>query len=689
MMFQNQESVVHLTRAQVEDLLFGPISGRRLTQDSPILPDVWLAYAPIVVEGNPLQPPKEEKRETEQLLLTPHFGSTPGEVAVRLRELMGTEASPAKIAYNQTYVAAKLTFKQLVQHVLPMTAWWYDRVLLGLAQLGKSSVEVNLGSVLADMEDSLVADLTKYSEREGKAPQAIATPPDLLWMIRLVGSIWWALESKEQGATVATPEEIIKAVISLCDGIKVTIPPKLSNEEIATPGPARDPNRPRLVYLINLNRPSRLAVTRSTIAVKADAARRLFAIDCSQIAWAIIDSGIDARHPAFLRTRDFKPVKSVGVDPRPEDPRSMGGYDPALKDSVLKNWAEHTRVKKTYDFTQIRDLLDPSNLTEDKEPVKSVLGRVRDNAARDAISEDLKDLRNRLTRGRSVDWKLLERFLEIPHDDNYKPPFADHGTHVAGILGGDWPQRLENGAPFQGVCPDIELYDLRVVNPQTGTDDDEFAVLAALQFVAYLNDQHDYYAIHGVNLSLSIRHQIANFACGRTPVCDECDRLVSTGVVVVAAAGNDGYLRFSTTDKGEQAGYHTVSITDPGNAESVITVGSTHRFLPHTYGVSYFSSRGPTGDGRIKPDLVAPGEKIRSTLMGVADTYALKEMDGTSMAAPHVSGAAALLMARHSEFIGEPLRIKKVLCSSATDLGRERYFQGNGMLDILRALQSV
>jgi subtilisin family serine protease len=158
---------------------------------------------------------------------------------------------------------------------------------------------------------------------------------------------------------------------------------------------------------------------------------------------------------------------------------------------------------------------------------------------------------------------------------------------------------------------------------------------------------------------------------------------------VVAAAGNDGYLRFSTADRGEHAGYHTVSITDPGNAETVITVGSTHRFLPHTYGVSYFSSRGPTGDGRIKPDLVAPGEKIRSTLMGVADTYSLKEMDGTSMAAPHVSGAAALLMARHSEFVGEPLRIKKVLCSSATDLGRERYFQGNGMLDILRALQSV
>ena len=64
-------------------------------------------------------------------------------------------------------------------------------------------------------------------------------------------------------------------------------------------------------------------------------------------------------------------------------------------------------------------------------------------------------------------------------------------------------------------------------------------------------------------------------------------------------------------------------------------------------------------------------------------------MDGTSMAAPHVSGAAALLMARHRELSGQPARIKQVLCSSATDLGRERHYQGHGMLDILRALQSV
>jgi subtilisin family serine protease len=83
--------------------------------------------------------------------------------------------------------------------------------------------------------------------------------------------------------------------------------------------------------------------------------------------------------------------------------------------------------------------------------------------------------------------------------------------------------------------------------------------------------------------------------------------------------------------------------------------------------------------------LVAPGEKIKSAIPdGKAGTK-----DGTSMAAPHVSGAAALLMARHSELIGKPDRVKEILCKTASDLGRERYFQGWGMVDVLRAIQSV
>jgi hypothetical protein len=232
------------------------------------------------------------------------------------------------------------------------------------------------------------------------------------------------------------------------------------------------------------------------------------------------------------------------------------------------------------------------------------------------------------------------------------------------------------------MCPEIRLYDFRVLSRTV--EDTEFAVIAALQFIRYLNGRNSFPVVHGANLSLSIPHEVQNYGCGQTPVCVECERLVESGVVVVAAAGNRGYQRYQTRD-GLFESYAASSVTDPGNGDAVITVGSTHRHSPHTYGVSFFSSRGPTGDGRLKPDLVAPGERIRGPLPG-GDWG---DLDGTSMAAPHVSGAAALLMARYPELVGQPRRIKEILCRTATDLGRERSFQGHGMLDVLRAMQSL
>jgi hypothetical protein len=409
----------------------------------------------------------------------------------------------------------------------------------------------------------------------------------------------------------------------------------------------------KLVFQISMNRTASSAIARSVLAVKGDAARTLFAVDCKDIAWAVIDSGIDRTHPAFINTA-----------------------------------GDHHRVHTTFDFTQLRHIVSLSNTKPALR--KANLERLRQ--ARRALPEGadaiLKELAEDARAGRGTNWKLVEAMVVLDGDE---PPLSDHGTHVAGIIGANKTgaenaAKRANQAPLEGcqngMCPDITLYDFRVLAPDL--PDTEFAVVAALQYIRYLNDRHRFMTIHGVNLSLSIRHDVRNYACGLTPVCLECEQLVENGIVVVAAAGNLGYHSFETRN-GSYEGYAALSVTDPGNAEGVITVGSTHRYSPHTYGVSFFSRRGPTGDGRPKPDLVAPGERICGPLPGPE----WGDLDGTSMAAPHVSGAAAMLMARYSELIGEPRRIKRILCESATDLGRERSFQGHGMLDVLRAFQSI
>jgi hypothetical protein len=657
-----------ISRKLIEDLMFGTGRVRRFTQDSPVLPDVWLEYAMAHVgqgdADDERQTKKTNARDTHppvRLLLTPHAETSAGTIARRLRERLKAErrkpewrrfgatdtARPPRVVYNQSTAAAELYFEDLVRVVLPMTEWWHKAA----------------SPLLLKRKDTDWLPLVKNPERATVSfPAAARVRPEMLWMIRVVGVL--ALEHggdplparlDRKGLANATDAEwtqVIAAALTLAT----------SN---FTPA-----DRDARVYSVSLNREAGPTVFRSTLSVKADAARRLFAIDCSHLVWAVVDSGIDARHPAF-RLRD------AGASPERPAVRKTPF---ATSNRTAQN---NTRVKATYDFTGLHLLLDPGSTDELPDRIRKRLQGGRGAPLRKTLAA----LHASVDDGRPLDWGLLAPLIEIPHDGGYTAPVNDHGTHVAGILAGDW-RTWDNAqagmeGDLTGICPDMRLYDLRVLD-DSGRGD-EFAVMAALQLVRHLNAANEYMSIHGINLSLSIPHDVSNYACGRTPVCDECERVVGSGVVVVAAAGNQGYRRLVAPDGVTMELYSSSSITDPGNADQVITVGATHRYRPHMYGVSYFSSRGPTGDGRLKPDLVAPGEKITAPLPN--DSYGVK--DGTSMAAPHVSGAAALLMARHHELVGRPARVKQVLCSTATDLGRERYFQGAGMLDILRALQSI
>jgi subtilisin family serine protease len=294
-----------------------------------------------------------------------------------------------------------------------------------------------------------------------------------------------------------------------------------------------------------------------------------------------------------------------------------------------------------------------------------------------------------------ADWEAFEAAAREgavdPQGQRFTVSANDHGTHVAGVLAGGpfgpkhledhWAMQLRGDEPggLRGICPTLRLIDVQVFDRNGRSR--EFEVVVGLAFIAWLNRRPNN-RIDGVNVSLSIPFAIDNFACGGTPVCMACDKLVADGLVVVASAGNSGYDDSrGTTTLG--SGFQMMSISDPGNADDVITVGATHRTDPHRYGPISRSARGPTADGRNKPDLLAPGDRVWGPVPG----QGWGQKSGTSQAAPHVSGVAAMLLARYPELRGRPRRIKAILCETATDLGRLVHFQGHGLVDALRALQ--
>jgi serine protease AprX len=370
----------------------------------------------------------------------------------------------------------------------------------------------------------------------------------------------------------------------------------------------------------------------SVSTVKADAARNSFGTSGKDILWAVVDTGIDKTHPHFEKHDNLGLTDPLSH----RDFTGGGASDAALAASAC--------VDKKGHGTHVAGIIAGEFMAEkDKQQIVATVQRRDENGT--VVSDTVKD---------------------IPR--------------------------------MSGMAPQCKLLSLKVL------DDDGKGLasnlIAALEYIQELNGGGRRVRVHGVNMSVGYDFEPKWFACGQSPLCVEVDRLVRSGVVVVVAAGNTGYGYNQSLSRGPVAAGQDVTINDPGNAEQAITVGSTHREMPHVYGVSYFSSKGPTGDGRLKPDMVAPGEKIISCQSSngapaAADdaqaikTAFYKEDSGTSMAAPHVSGVIAAFLSVRREFVGNPDAVKKIFMSTATDLKRAVYFQGKGLVDLMRAIQSV
>jgi subtilisin family serine protease len=292
-----------------------------------------------------------------------------------------------------------------------------------------------------------------------------------------------------------------------------------------------------------------------------------------------------------------------------------------------------------------------------------------------------------------ITWAVIDSGIDARHEalvDSHvvdvdltgEGPVGGHGTHVAGIIAGWFPSKN-----FTGVAPKCRLYNYKIVGQ---TNNSSKLVIKAMEAIRKLNQESEKMVIHGANLSWGIpfTDEIKLYQPGLSPICEEANRLVHSGVILCVSAGNYGAQTFNIPGtEGAQvwATVVTSTIADPGSAELPITVGSTHKDNPEKYGISIFSSKGPTADGRPKPDLVAPGEKILSCIPG--NNYQV--LSGTSQAAPYVSGIVVQLLHAYPYLIGQPMLVKSILMDSARNLNRAPAFQGKGVVDLNRAMQLV
>ncbi|MBI5305197.1 MAG: S8 family peptidase [Chloroflexi bacterium] len=229
-----------------------------------------------------------------------------------------------------------------------------------------------------------------------------------------------------------------------------------------------------------------------------------------------------------------------------------------------------------------------------------------------------------------------------------------HGTHVAGTIGGSG---AASGGVYRGVAPECTLYAAKVL-----TSSGFGSISGVIAGVEWAVDQ----GVRTMNLSLGM-----DGSCDGTDALSEaCDAAVARGVAVCVAAGN--------------AGPSAYTVGSPGCAKNVITVGATTK----NDDAIYFSSRGPTADGRIKPDLCFPGVDIIAphavnTQIGQIVNQFYTTLSGTSMATPHATGSCALLLQDNPT--ASPGQIKNLLMASAVNLGLDPNTQGSGRGDVFAA----
>jgi len=254
---------------------------------------------------------------------------------------------------------------------------------------------------------------------------------------------------------------------------------------------------------------------------------------------------------------------------------------------------------------------------------------------------------------------LDSTMLQI-HDEN------GHGEWCSACIGGAYTEdyrlgrRIKQTIPTEGMAPDANVVGIKCLGYIVGTGSDD-GIIKAIELA------HNMYRSDIVSMSLG--GKIKNRNPENDPYYKVINDLTEQGVVFCVAAGNEGP--------------DPSTVGTPGWISSALTIGA---YDPVTGNMADFSSRGPTPDGRIKPDCIAPGVNIHAPICGILDRAGdntknnYSPLSGTSMATPHVSGLVACMKQAHRELLDKELttpEIKKML----QELGHEKNNEsGHGLI---------
>jgi subtilisin family serine protease len=252
-------------------------------------------------------------------------------------------------------------------------------------------------------------------------------------------------------------------------------------------------------------------------------------------------------------------------------------------------------------------------------------------------------------------WADFVNGEKVPYDD------YGHGTHVAGIV-------AAHGPIIYGVAPQATLFGYKVCNNSGSCNDSAI--------------------INGIEQAVYDKAQVINMSLGgpgnaTDALSQATDNAFAAGIVVVVAAGNNGPA--------------SETIGSPGAAAGALTVAALDTTQPAPYVMAGFSSRGPAPSGPnfiVKPDAAGPGVDILSTVptgsCPLCSPSGYASYDGTSMATPHVAGAAALLIQMHPTWTAEEVRAALIETGSDVTISGEEpvYAQGAGIIDCVSSINA-